>query len=92
MNKQDLIEHIARQADISKVAAGRALNAVIGAVGTTLKKGGSVTITGFGTFAAQKRGARMGRNLQTGAALRIPATKVIKFRAGAPLKRHVRGK
>jgi DNA-binding protein HU-beta len=92
MNKQDLIEHIAKQADISKAAAGRALNAVIGAVGTTLKKGGSVTINGFGTFAATKRAARIGRNPQTGQAIRIPASKVMKFRAGAALKRHVRGR
>ena len=92
MNKQDLIEHIAKKADISKAAAGRALNAVVGAVGTTLKKGGSVTITGFGTFAATKRAARIGRNPQTGQAIRIPASKVMKFRAGAALKRHVRGR
>lgn len=57
MNKSELIEHIAKQADISKAAASRSLEAVIGAVKTTLKKGGNVTITGFGTFTAPKRAA-----------------------------------
>jgi len=66
VNKTDLIEHIAKQADISKAAAGRALEALIGGVRTTLKKNGSVTITGFGTFAVTKRAARTGRNPRTG--------------------------
>lgn len=86
MNKSELIEHVAKQADISKAAAGRALDAVVGAVKTTLKKGGSVTITGFGTFAATKRAARAGRNPRTGAAIKIKAAKVPKFRPGKALK------
>src|SRR5579862_2199090 len=65
VNKSELIEHIARQADISKAAATRALEAVIGGVKTTLKKGGSVSIVGFGTFAVTKRAARVGRNPRT---------------------------
>ena len=60
MNKSDLIEHIANQADISKAAATRALDAIVGGVKTTLKKSGSVTIVGFGTFAVTKRAARTG--------------------------------
>ena len=86
MNKSELIDHIARQAEISKAAAGRALDAVIGGVKTTLKKGGSVSIVGFGTFAVTKRAARTGRNPRTGAAIEIKAAKVPKFRPGKALR------
>ena len=86
MNKSELIEHIAKQADISKAAATRALDAIVGGVKTTLKKSGSVTIVGFGTFAVTKRAARTGRNPRTGAAIKIKASKVPKFRPGKALK------
>ena len=86
MNKSDLIEHIAKQADISKAAATRALDAIVGGVKTTLKKSGSVTIVGFGTFAVTKRAARIGRNPRTGAAIKIKAAKVPKFKPGKALK------
>ena len=86
MNKSELIEIIAKQADLSKAAAGRALDALTGAVRTTLKKGGSVTITGFGTFAVTKRAARTGRNPRTGAAIKIKAAKVPKFKPGKGLR------
>ena len=86
MNKAELIDHIAEQADISKAAAMRALEAVIGGVTTTLKKNGSVSIVGFGTFAVTKRAARTGRNPRTGAAIKIKAAKVPKFRPGKGLK------
>ena len=86
MNKVELIEHIAEQADISKAAATRALEALIGGVETTLKQNGSVSIVGFGTFAVTKRAARDGRNPRTGAAVKIKAAKVPKFRAGKSLK------
>lgn len=86
MNKSELIDHIAKQADISKAAAGRALDATLGAVKTSLKKGGMVTLVGFGTFYVGKRAARSGRNPRTGAALKIKAAKVPKFRAGKGLK------
>jgi DNA-binding protein HU-beta len=86
VNKSELIEHIATQADLSKAAAGRALDAITGAVRTTLKKGGSVTITGFGTFAVTKRAARTGRNPRTGAAIKIKAAKVPKFKPGKGLR------
>ena len=91
MNKSELIEHIAKQADISKAAAGRSLEALIGAVKTTLKKGGSVTVTGFGTFTAPKRAARTGRNPRTGAASKIKAAKGPKFRPGKALKDGLNG-
>src|SRR3954464_15191653 len=86
VNKTELIEHIAKHADISKAAATRALESMIGAVKTTLKKGGSVSLVGFGTFAVGKRAARSGRNPRTGAQIKIKAAKVPKFRPGKALK------
>lgn len=86
MNKSDLIEHIAKQSDISKAAAGRALDAAIGAIKAALKKGQTVSLVGFGSFSVSKRAARTGRNPRTGAALKIKAAKVPKFRAGKALK------
>ncbi len=71
MNKSELIEHIAKQADISKAAAGRALEALIGGVKTTLKKNGTVSLVGFGTFSITKRAARAGRNPRTGDTIKI---------------------
>jgi DNA-binding protein HU-beta len=81
-----MIETVSNTADISKAAAGRAVEAMIGAVRTSLKKGQMVTIVGFGTFYVGKRAARSGRNPRTGAAIKIKAAKVPKFRAGKALK------
>jgi DNA-binding protein HU-beta len=86
VNKSELIEHIATRSEISKAAATRALEALIEGVKITLKKNGSVSIVGFGTFAVSKRAARSGRNPRTGAAIKIKAAKVPKFRAGKGLK------
>lgn len=86
MNKTELIEHIAAHADISKAAATRALESTIDAVKATLKKGGSVSLVGFGTFEVTKRAARNGRNPATGAAIKIKEAKVPKFRPGKALK------
>ena len=86
MNKIELIEHVAKQADISKAAAGRALEAVVGGIRTALRKGNSVTLVGFGTFSIGKRAARAGRNPRTGAAIKIKAAKVPKFRPGKGLR------
>jgi DNA-binding protein HU-beta len=85
-NKSDLIEAIAKSADISKAAAGRALDATIESIKKSLKKGEQVSLVGFGTFYVGKRAARTGRNPQTGAAIKIKAAKVAKFRAGKGLK------
>ncbi len=85
-NKSDLIEAIAKSADISKAAAGRALDATIESIKKTLKKGEMVSLVGFGTFYVGKRAARNGRNPQTGATIKIKAAKVPKFRAGKGLK------
>ena len=86
MNKSELVDFIAGEAEISKAAAGRALDAVTTAVKKTLKKGGTVTLVGFGTFSVGKRAARVGRNPQTGAEIKIEAAKVPKFRPGKALK------
>jgi DNA-binding protein HU-beta len=86
VNKSELIDHIAESADLSKADAGRALDAMVSAVKTTLKKNGTVTLVGFGTFSVGKRAARTGRNPQTGAAIKIKAAKVPKFKPGKGLK------
>ncbi|MCX7242416.1 MAG: HU family DNA-binding protein [Polaromonas sp.] len=86
MNKSELIDHIAQQADISKAAASRALEAAIDAITDTLKKGDSVSLVGFGTFVATEREARTGRNPRTGVAIKIAKAKVPKFRPGKALK------
>ncbi len=85
-NKSDLIEAIAKSADISKAAAGRALDATIESIKKSLKKGELVSLVGFGTFYVAKRAARNGRNPRTGATIKIKAATVPKFRAGKGLK------
>ena len=86
MNKSELIDQIAKSADLSKAAAARALDAMIAAVQDTLKDDGMVTLVGFGSFYVGKRAARNGRNPRTGDAIKIDAAKVPKFRAGKGLK------
>ncbi len=86
MNKSELIDSVAKSADISKAAAQRALDAMVAAVRVSLKRGQMVTLVGFGTFYVGKRKARAGRNPRTGAAIKISAAKVPKFRAGKALK------
>ncbi len=86
MNKSELIDHIAQQADISKAAASRALEAAIDAITEALKNGDSVSLVGFGTFVATEREARTGRNPRTGDAIKIDKAKVPKFRPGKALK------
>jgi DNA-binding protein HU-beta len=86
VNKSELIDAIADSADISKAAAGRALDAAVEAVKKALKKGDMVTLVGFGSFYVGKRAARTGRNPRTGASIKIKAAKVPKFRAGKGLK------
>ena len=92
MNKSELIEATAKAADISKAAAERALSAVMAAVVKTVAKGDTVTLVGFGTFKSSKRAARTGKNPKTGEALKIAATTVPKFTAGANFKAAVAGK
>jgi DNA-binding protein HU-beta len=86
VNKSELIEHIAADADISKAAAARALESAIDSITAALKKGDSVSLVGFGTFEVSKRAERSGRNPSTGAAITIKAASVPKFRPGKALK------
>ncbi len=86
MTKAELIEKMAKDADISKAAAGKALDSVIDGIKRTLKKGNKVTIVGFGTFSIARRKARKGRNPRTGEAISIKASKTPKFTSGKALK------
>ncbi|SLM64033.1 DNA-binding protein HU-beta [Dickeya aquatica] len=81
-----MVDKIAADADISKAAAGRVLDAIIGSVTDALKSGDDVALVGFGTFSVRERAARSGRNPQTGKEISIPAAKVPGFRAGKALK------
>jgi DNA-binding protein HU-beta len=86
MTKTELIDRIAKDANISKKAAAAALQSVIKSVRETLKKGKRVGLVGFGTFMIRRRSARTGRNPQTGAAIKIKAAKVPAFKPGKALK------
>ncbi|AUH50959.1 MULTISPECIES: HU family DNA-binding protein [Chromobacterium] len=86
MNKSELIDAIAAEADISKAAAAKALDGMVAAVTDALKKGDTVTLVGFGTFYVGERAERSGRNPKTGATIKIPAARSPKFRAGKALK------
>ena len=91
VNTSELIDAIAGQADISKAAAGRALDGALEAVKEALQKGDMVTLVGFGTFYVGKRAARNGRNPRTGKTIKIAAASLPKFRAGKSLKEAVQG-
>ncbi|MDI9227931.1 DNA-binding protein HU-beta [Serratia bockelmannii] len=86
MNKSQLIDKIAAGADISKAAAGRALDAVIASVTDSMKAGDDVALVGFGSFTVRERSARTGRNPQPGKEIKLAAAKVPAFRAGKALK------
>jgi DNA-binding protein HU-beta len=90
MNKAQLIDAIAAQAGLTKAGAKKALNATVGAITGALKKGDRVALVGFGSFSVSKRSARTGRNPQTGKEIKIPAKKVVKFKAGAELAKVVK--
>jgi DNA-binding protein HU-beta len=86
MNKSEFVHAVAEAAEISKVDGAKAVDAVIAVIEKALKKGDSVSIVGFGTFAVRKRAARSGRNPRTGATIKIKASKVPAFKAGKALK------
>ena len=86
MNKTELIDAVADEAEVSKAEAGRAVDAVISSITKALKKGDSVTLVGFGTFQVRKRAARTGRNPTTGDTIKIKASKNPAFKAGKALK------
>jgi DNA-binding protein HU-beta len=90
MTKAELIDKIAKDAKVTKVAAGKALDSFIDSVKKALKKGDKVTLIGFGTFSVTQRKARKGRNPQTGKEIKIPARKAPKFAAGQGLKKAVK--
>jgi len=86
MTKAELIEAIAKGADISKSKAEMSLNAALDSIKKTVAKGGRVQLIGFGSFSSGKRAARVGRNPKTGAAIKIAAAKTVKFSAGKAFK------
>ncbi len=86
MNKSEVVDAIVDEADISKAAAGRALDAVLGAIRSSLQEGESVSLVGFGTFLVRNRPARSGRNPRTGETVQIAAAKVPAFKPGKALK------
>ena len=90
MTKAEIIEKMAEDADISKAAAGTALNSMIGNIAKTVKKDKKVSMVGFGTFSLTKRKARKGRNPQTGEAIKIKASKSPKFSPGKSFKNAVK--
>jgi DNA-binding protein HU-beta len=90
MNKGELIEAVAKDAGISKALAGKVLDSAIDAITGSLSRGDRVALVGFGTFSVSSRKARSGRNPQTGKEIRIPATKVAKFKAGNKLVQAVK--
>ena len=86
MNKSDLIDAVAGDADVSKAEAARVVDAVIDSITRALKKGDTVTLVGFGTFQVRERAARSGRNPKTGETIKIDASKNPAFKAGKALK------
>ena len=92
MNKADLTDKIATSTGISKTSAAAAIDTLINAVTSALKKGDRVTLVGFGTFSVSQRKARNGRNPQTGGVIKIAARRVAKFTPGVELKKHVNKK
>jgi DNA-binding protein HU-beta len=91
MNRKELIDALAKKTDSSKADADRNIAGLIEIITATLKKGDKLALVGFGTFEVRKRAARVGRNPKTGAELKIKASKVPAFKAGATLKATVNG-
>ena len=91
MKKPELAAAIAAKADVTKEKAGEILNALTDEITSAMTKGDTVTLIGFGTFSRRERGARMGKNPQTGAAIEIKASKSVGFKAGKSLKDAVNG-
>ncbi len=90
MTKAELIDAVAAGAKISKAAATKAIDSFTVSIAKTLKKGGKVTLVGFGTFSVSRRKARKGRNPRTGETIKIPAAKTPKFSAGKALKQAIK--
>lgn len=90
MNKAQLIDAMASEANLTKADAKKALDAFINTTGSALKEGERVALVGFGSFSVAQRSARTGRNPKTGAEMEIPAKKVVKFKAGSELSDSVK--
>ena len=86
MNKQDLVAKIVKDTGVTKATAAAAVDSIIDGIVKSLKKGNPIMFVGFGTFSTSKRKARLGRNPQTGATVKIPARRVARFKAGKALK------
>jgi DNA-binding protein HU-beta len=85
MNKGDLVDKVVKEGNMSRAAAEKAVNGILNVITGALAEGDKVTLVGFGTFAVSERAAREGRNPQTGKTIKIPARKVVKFKAGSKL-------
>ena len=92
MNKLELVEHVAAEAELTKVSAAAALDAVLEGISKSLKKGEEVRLVGFGTFSVRERAAGKGRNPATGKEIKIAASKNARFKAGAALKLNLNAK
>lgn len=90
MNKSELIDAIAAESKLTKVDSKKALEAFVAVTGESLKKGDKIALVGFGSFSVVAKPARTGRNPRTGAAIKIAAKKVVKFKAGAELNKSVK--
>lgn len=90
MNKTELVDLVAQAADVPKATVGKALELVLAAITKTLDDGGSVVLTGFGTFSVRERPARVGHNPKTGQSMEIQASKSVVFKAGKTLKDSLR--
>jgi len=90
MTKAELIEKVAKDAKVTKAAAGKSIDAIVDGITKALKKGDRVSLVGFGSFSISKRKARTGRNPQTGKPIKIAARKVARFKAGSALRKAVK--
>ncbi|MBL8589669.1 MAG: HU family DNA-binding protein [Methylobacteriaceae bacterium] len=92
MNKLELVDAVAREAEMTKTAAGAAVDAALAAIAGALAKGEEVRLAGFGAFSVSERAATTGRNPSTGAEIQIPASRNARFKASATLKASLNGK
>ncbi|KPJ51052.1 hypothetical protein AMJ40_01130 [candidate division TA06 bacterium DG_26] len=90
MNKADLVEKVARDANITKKAAARAVDSIFDGIASSLQRGKRVTLVGFGSFEVRRRAPRRARNPRTGTIINVPAKRVPKFRPGAELRKKVK--
>lgn len=90
MNKSELVDKVAEKADLSKAAAGRAVDGIVEAIADSLAEGDTVTLIGFGTFGIRERASRSGRNPRTGEVLEIKASKTVGFKPGKTLKERLK--